>query len=269
MKESRNIPRNLNEYIINYSLNLKRLNKSHTSRNLKSSLANLEKFRDYQTIDFKDIDCNFVKEYDNFLSNKKISEDTASFYMRTFKMILNHASEDGFLKYEAEWFNSVNTNAYRRTERTIQRSLDLSLLKKISNLDLSDNPKLDFARDLFMFSFYMQGLELSDILDLKKENIVDGCIVFRRRKVGQTKTVPLTGKALAIIAKNSDETDDALFPLKIGYNIPSLKSVSSNIIRYILAIGTLVGFPKLSFSQARATWLAVTSQVNLVDRLMD
>lgn len=262
-------PRNLNEYVFFLSNDLKERDKRSTSRNLKSSIANLEKFYGDKAIDFQDIDAKFIKNYEFFLFNSNISDDTVSFYLRTFKMILNHANEDGLINYSTTWFDSINTNAYSRTERTIQRALDVSLIKKIAQLDLADNPKLDLARDLFMFSFYMQGMELSDILNLKKENIVNGCLVFSRRKVGQKKSIPLTGKSMAIIAKHFDDRDDSLFPMRVGDNIPSLKNVSGSIIRYLLAVGELVACPRLSFSQARATWLSITSQVNLVDRLVD
>lgn len=269
MRSLKKRPRNLNEYIFNLSNSLKENKKLHTARNLKSALSNLEKFKDEEAIEFQDINANFIKDYESFLENKDISKDTVSFYMRTFKIILNHASNDGLISYAPEWFETVNTNAYRRTEKTLQKALDLSIVKKLSNLDLSGKPKLDMARDLFMFSFYMQGMELSDILNLKKDNIVNGCIVFKRRQVGHQKTIPLTGKALAIVAKHLDEKDTSLFPLKVGYNVPSLKNVPGCLVRYLLAVGELIDCPKLSFSQARATWLSLTSQVNLADRLTD
>lgn len=260
---------NLNEYILDLSNKLKERNKQNTSRNFKSSLANLEKFKENKIINFLDIDAQFIKDYETFLFSRNISDDTVSFYMRTFKMILNHASEEGLIQYLPEWFDSVNTSAYLRPERTMQKALDLSTMKEIANLDLEDKPKSDLARDLFMFSFYMQGMELSDILTLKKENIINSRIVFKRRQVGRQKSIPLTGKALAIVAKHLDEKDNSLFPLKAGYNVPSLKNVSSCLNRYLLAVGELVDCPKLSYSQARATWLAITSQINLVDRLME
>jgi hypothetical protein len=45
--------------------------------------------------------------------------------------------------------------------------------------------KQDFARDMLLFSFYTRGMSFIDMAYLKKSNIANGTLIYRRRKTGQ------------------------------------------------------------------------------------
>ena len=52
-------------------------------------------------------------------------------------------------------------------------------------LDLSLKPHLDFARDMFLFCFYTRGMSFVDMAYLKKGDIANGILTYRRKKTGQ------------------------------------------------------------------------------------
>jgi len=60
---------------------------------------------------------------------------------------------------------------------------------KGSRLNLTDKPKLDFARDLFLLSFFLRGMSFVDLCLLKKSDSVGGVLSYRRQKTGQLMQV--------------------------------------------------------------------------------
>ena len=44
---------------------------------------------------------------------------------------------------------------------------------------------LDFARDMFLFCFYTRGMSFVDMAYLKKGDIANGILTYRRKKTGQ------------------------------------------------------------------------------------
>ena len=52
-------------------------------------------------------------------------------------------------------------------------------------MDLSHCPSLDYARDMFLFSFYTRGMSFVDMAYLKKNDLKNGILTYRRKKTGQ------------------------------------------------------------------------------------
>lgn len=105
-------------------------------------------------------------------------------YMRTLRSVYNQAVEEGLSKQSAPF-----KHVYTGVDKTSKRAISLNEIRKIKNLNLRDEPKLDFARDLFLFSFYMRGMSFIDIAYLKKTNLSDGYVTYNRKKTGQQITI--------------------------------------------------------------------------------
>ncbi len=71
----------------------------------------------------------------------------------------------------------------------------------MKNLDLSKNKVLDFARDMFLFSFYTRGMSFVDMAYLKKTDLRNGILVYRRKKTGQLLSIEWTRQMQEIIDK--------------------------------------------------------------------
>ena len=70
-------------------------------------------------------------------------------------------------------------------DKTVKRAVTLKIIRRIKELDLSLKPGLDFARDMFLFSFYTRGMSFIDMAYLGKNNLRDGVLSYHRRKTGQ------------------------------------------------------------------------------------
>lgn len=54
------------------------------------------------------------------------------------------------------------------------------------------NLQLEFARDLYLFSFYAQGMAFVDIVLLKKVDICNGVLTYSRHKSKQLIRIAVT-----------------------------------------------------------------------------
>ena len=80
-------------------------------------------------------------------------------------------------------------------------------------MNLSQSNGLDFARDMFMMSFYLRGMSFIDMAYLKKSNLRDGHITYRRRKTGQQLTIKWTEEMQEILGKYHENQSDFLLPI--------------------------------------------------------
>lgn len=55
--------------------------------------------------------------------------------------------------------------------KTVKQAIPIKTIKTLKELDLSIKPTLNFARDMFMFSFYTKGMSFVDMSYLKKSDI--------------------------------------------------------------------------------------------------
>lgn len=141
--------------------------------------------------------------------------NTISFYTRILRAAYNRAVEEGITENKRPF-----RRVYTGVEKTVKRALPLTLIKKIKSLDLTQAPSEDYARDMFMLSFYLRGMSFIDMAYLKKTDLKNGKITYRRRKTGQQLTIAWTPEMQAIIDKYPDNPTQYLLPIikKEGIN---------------------------------------------------
>ena len=159
----------LSESFRDYTLGLiGRLRLSDRCRTAESYLTSFNsfmRFRDDVDVSLDKIDADLMTAYEGYLRREGICPNTSSYYMRNLRAIYNRAVEDG-LTVQCYPFRRV----YTGIDRTVKRAVPLQVIGRIRNLDLSLDPRLDYARDLFMFSFYTRGMSFVDMAYLKKKD---------------------------------------------------------------------------------------------------
>lgn len=103
--------------------------------------------------------------------------NTISFYNRILRAVYNRAVEKGFTKQVFPF-----KHVYTGVEKTIKRGLPINTIRNIRNMDLSHCRTLDYARDMFLFSFYTRGMSFVDMAYLKKNDLKNGVLIYRVRK---------------------------------------------------------------------------------------
>ena len=95
-------------------------------------------------------------------------------------------------------------HVYTGIDKTVKRAVPLKVIKRIKELDLTLKPHLDYARDMFLFSFYTRGMSFIDMAYLKKSDLKNSVITYRRKKTSQQLTIKWEKCMAEIVAKYKD-----------------------------------------------------------------
>ena len=216
----------------------------------------------YMGDDFNDIDATLMMEYEDYLKSNGLIPNTISFYMRNLRAVYNRAVEKG-ITVQRNPFRYV----YTGVDKTVKRALSVSMIRKIRDLDLRKSPSMDYARDIFMFSFYTRGMSFVDMAYLKKKDLQHGVLSYRRQKTNQQLFIKWEKPMQQII----DKYDTSQTP----YLLPIIKDVNSDARRQyhnashlvntkLKKIGVDLGLPVVLTSYvARHTWASVAHSKNI------
>lgn len=229
-------------------------------RSLQLSLVN--------DIALSEIDSLYIRGYYDMLSSRGISDDTQSFYIRTLRSVLNHAGREGLITVDRRWFEGLNTHIDKSNSRTLAKALDKEKLRAISDIDLSTDKELELARDVFMFCFYMRGMELVDAAHLRRDNVANGYVTYQRRLKGTLQHVPIEPQARAMIEKYRSDDRELLFPILPSSRTETFEAARNAINSRLKAIGRKVDCPNLTFSMSRGSWLMLMSNSSLSEALL-
>ena len=242
---------------------LKQLGKIRTSETYTSTLASFMKFRAGQDIILCDIDGNMMMQYEAWLKGKGICPNTTSFYMRILRAVYNRAVENELTEQRYPF-----KHVYTGIDKTVKRAMPLKAIRQIKGLDLANNHKLDYARDMFLFSFYTRGMSFVDMAYLRKSDLKNGIITYRRRKTGQLLTVKWEKCMEDIIAKyHSNHATRYLLPIITNPMVDERTQYHNAISRVNIAlkeVARLAGLHiPLTMHVARHCWASVARSKNI------
>lgn len=232
---------------------LKQNGKLRTSETYKAALNSFKKFRHNDDIMLDCLNSEIMEAYEAWHRNRGVAPNTVSFYTRILRAVYNRAVEQDIIE---------NRNPFRRVytgvDKTVKRALPLAVIKKIKALDLSLTPALDFARDMFMMSFYLRGMSFIDMAFLKKSDLKNGYLTYRRRKTGQQFVIEWTKEMQLMLDKYPENASDFLLPVirNNGTNERcTYQNVGYNINHNLKKIAKLIGLDfRLTMYVARHSW---------------
>ena len=153
-----------------------------------STRQSLSKYLGGRDIRLSQVTPQFVARYIDFLEHEGVGENTVSFYIRNFRTCYNLSVKEGLVTRGRYPFDNIHAAPCR----TVKRSLSREDLSRLSNLSLPENSVLQFARDLFLFSYYTQGMSFVDIAFLKRKHIRGEIISYSRHKSKQLIHIGIT-----------------------------------------------------------------------------
>lgn len=175
---------------------------------LRSTRSSLAAFIGLRIVHLKDLDGSFIRNYEDFLTRRGVCSNTICYYMRNLKAVFNQAVQDGHSMTTANPFRFIRV----RQSKTVKRALERDKLRRLSAVDFSKYPHLDMARDIFLFGFYCRGMSFVDILHLRKSDINNGVIGYRRHKTNQWLQIAVTPQLERLIRKY-DNPSPYVFPI--------------------------------------------------------
>ena len=221
----------------------------YTLRRYLVSFLNTISLKD---LEIKKVNHRFVKDFETYLlTNTKRSNNGVIKILQSLKKITLEARALGYISKDPFALIKFKKTPYERGYLTNTE------LKKIEEIELS--PRLDRARDMFVFSCY-SGLAFIDAKSLLKKDIQIGqdggqWIQTKRQKTNQKCDIPLLKEPLKILDKYKEVNGDYVF-----------KRISNQKINeYLKEIAALCEIDKrVSFHLARHTFATTVTLNNNV-----
>lgn len=187
---------------------MKKLGRHGIAEAYSTSLNSFVRFRKGMDMPLSALDADIAGSYEVWAKEEGVSRNTSSFYMRNLRAVYNRAVKKG-LTPQRYPFREV----YTGIDKTVKRAVPLTVIKRMKALDLSLSPMEAMARDMFLFSFYTRGMSFVDMAYLKKKDVQNGILSYRRRKTGQLLSIRWE-RCMAEIAERYDTEDsEYLLPL--------------------------------------------------------
>ena len=241
---------------------LKQMGKIRTAENYSCTLKSFMQFRGDRDVLLSEIDSDLMQLYEAYLHGKGAVRNTSSFYMRILRAVYNRALEKGLMEQRNPF-----RHVYTGVDKTVKRAVPLSAIKRMKNLDLSLQPNLEFARDMFLFSFYTRGMSFIDMAHLKKKDLQNGFLSYRRRKTGQQLVIKWEKCMQEIVNKfHTWDRNPYLLPI---LNFPNesrkqYKYAQSRINVHLKEIANMIGVSiPLSMYVARHSWASIAKSKNI------
>lgn len=111
-------------------------------------------------------------------------------YLRDLRALFNHAKrkynnpEVGYTEIKHDPFKEYPKI---RVFQTKKRHLDVATLRLIRDTICKKNSRVALARDLFMLSFYLCGINAVDLYKINRSNIINGRLEYNRSKTREKR----------------------------------------------------------------------------------
>lgn len=253
------------EFMKDIAVHKNHIGKYKTAGNYVSAFRSFSTFLSLYTgtddIEIGDIDHLLMQKYEFYLLNtRQITRNASSAYIRCLRATYNMAVEED-MTADRKPFRKV----YTGVDKTQKRALNRATLTAIIQLDFSRNPRLEFYRDIFFFSFLARGMSFIDIAKLKVSNIVGGNIVYHRSKTGQKLTVKIDRLMGEIIQKYHQKGSERIFPIISDVYNP--REYDTAIHKYNHALRQIAEHAnlknRLTSYAARHSWATIAYELNI------
>jgi len=250
------------EYMKQQAERLKKLGRLRTGETYRQTLNSFMRFRNGVDLYFDMLNADVVEQYESYMRANDLSRNTTSFYIRILRCIYNRAVEDGLAK-QTDLFKRV----YTGVDKTAKRAITLKEIKRIKKLDLTDKPDLNYARDIFLFSFYMRGMSFIDIAYLRKLDLSNGYITYIRKKTGQQLTIRWERSMQEIVDKYPENPTQYLLPIITKQDTTERQQYLNKILfvnRKLKQIAQLAKIvTPLSMYVSRHSWASIAKSKNV------
>lgn len=218
---------------------------------------------DIESKRFEDIRRDWLTGFDTFMTRTGVSPNIRNQYFRNIRAVFNDAiAEEITENYPFRKFKMP------KLEETKKRSLGIDDIKAIRDCPCSGH--IAYYRDLFLLSFYLIGLSMTDVLHAKRTDIVRGRLEIRRQKTGKPLSIKIQPEAQAIIDRYSGK-DWLVSPLD---SYKESRDVLQHMNKALRHLGQTYNtsakayegeplYPELTSYVSRHSWATIATQLDI------
>lgn len=180
-------------------------------------------------IRFEEITYKLLEEFVHFLKVQGLKTNSISNYLRTLRAIYNRAIKEKIVERSEYPFHDLKI----KSEKTQKRAISIEDILKLKKAEVEVNSAPWKALNYFFLSYYLIGISFTDLAYLKKENIIDGRVVYRRRKTHKNYNVRLFPQAETILNRLKAENSKYLLNVISSGSTEDGKEAKKSIRQWI------------------------------------
>ena len=241
---------------------------------IQQTYNSLIKFNRHLDIPFSEIDCNWLRRYETWLRKQGKLENTIGIRFRNIRTIFNLALDMELVRQEGYPFKKFKVSKLH--QETAKRALSKDELLAVINYPTEGK---DFytrlAVALFTFSYFMGGINFVDMAYLTEKNIIEGRLIYHRKKTSKLINLPLQEEALMVLKMYKDSSKGYLFPILSNEHkseqqkLNRLHKVITKVNRALKAIGEELNIPiKLTTYCARHSYATVLKRAGVATSII-
>lgn len=254
------------EYADTLINNLKTANRAGTALAYRDAVNSLTSYGGKNLL-IKDITYRLLEDYNSCMLSKGVKVNSIAAYLRSIRAIYNRAIKEGIAELQHYPFNRFKIE----TEDTFSRTLTVEEMKMIVDANLPPDTPIWHNRNYFLLSFYLIGINFTDLFTLTEDDITDGTVRYRRDKTGKLYSIGISEEAKSIISyyrqyKSNNGHKYLLPALQVTADSMQQKRWMKQIVKtnnqYLKEIAGAVGIAKnITTYYARYTWANIAKQL--------
>lgn len=205
----------------------KQLKESKKLSRIDSERPLLKHIKDYmggRTLNFDQITVPFLRGLDSYLRTRGTLGDRSIANILMFiRTLYNRAIQEKLAKKESYPFGNEKGKIRIKIPQSVKIGLTKEEITRIENLDLTEHGPQNHARNVWLFSFYLAGMRIADVLKIRWSDIHEERLYYRMNKNSKTISLKISAKLQNIIDQYAD-----LDPGTKEYIFPELRGIDYN-----------------------------------------
>ena len=166
---------------------------------------------------FDQMDLQYLQDFEAFLIHKGNTSNSIATKFSVLRAVYNKAVRHKVFAETENPFKQYNVGRFWKPTR--KRAITKEEVHRIQSLELPASTEVystAFARDIFLFSYCVAGINFKDIATLRYVDIQNGRIYYQRHKTGKelnSPILPQTREILGRYSKSDASPEDYIFPI--------------------------------------------------------
>jgi integrase/recombinase XerD len=180
-------------------------------------------------LDFKQVDVQILKGFENFLFKKGLGSSTVYGNLKRVRSCFNMAIKEQIIGVGDYIFRAYTMPKVKATKK---EKLDIDELKLFASQEYENGSIIKTAQQVFMLAFNLAGVRIEDVLTLKWDDVKSERIEYVMAKTGAINSFQITPQIRAILdyfqSLKTDKSKKLIVPI-LDEKIALLKSSKSEV----------------------------------------
>lgn len=251
----------------NYIARLKLAGRNGYANSIQQTLDLMKKFAPVENLGFKQVNYQFLSQFQQLYASRGHSVNTLNLHFRNMRTVFNDAINSDYIDQGLYPFRKFKIKKAATKSRNLNLKEIATLLKAVPRIKAEEE-----ARDLFMLSFYLLGVNMIDLVTAEKSQIERGRFYYTRAKTKKPYSIKIFPEAQGIIDKYKGENgcllrfieDKKRNQKKCDRKTPLYKDITDYANKKLKDLGKSCGLGNsLSSYYARHSWASIADELEI------